>query len=135
MESTCYTTIREGIDTVLENIDLNEDGRTNRTSMIGEVQSGKTASMVGLAAKGLDAGFNIIIVLAGDKNDLRNQTAKRFNKDLLMVSEKIGDNQVYWTIDVTPAGIFGEAEGVVDGESYRWTWLGEKTCIWITFTL
>jgi hypothetical protein len=118
--------LEKGIDGVLENINLNEDGRIKRTSMIGEVQSGKTASMVGLAAKGLDAGFRLIIVLAGHQNDLRNQAAKRFNRDLLLISEKIGQNQQYWTIEGTPAGIFGVPEGVQDGEDYKWTWLGQK---------
>jgi hypothetical protein len=118
--------LEKGIDGVLENINLNEDGRINRTSMIGEVQSGKTASMVGLAAKGLDAGFRLIVVLAGHQNDLRNQAAKRFNRDLLLISEKIGQDQQYWTIDGTPPGIFGVAEGVQDGEDYKWTWLGQK---------
>lgn len=50
---------------------------------VGSIQSGKTANMIGLAAKGMDKGFRIVIVLAGLKNDLRKQTAKRFSRDLL----------------------------------------------------
>ena len=44
--------------------------------------------MVGLAAKGLDAGFNIIIVLAGDKMIfvIKQQNALT---DLLMVEKKL----------------------------------------------
>ena len=62
--------------------------------------------MIGLAAKGLDLGFKLIVVLAGDQNDLRNQT-KRFNKDLLLISEKFG-NEGLWTIDRTPANVTGK---------------------------
>ena len=42
----------------------------------------KNANMIGVAAKGLDKGFKIVIVLGGLKNDLRSQTANRFCKDL-----------------------------------------------------
>ena len=117
--------VEQKVNEMLEHVDLNVDGRLKRTSVIGEVQSGKTASMIGLAAKGLDSGFKIIIVLAGHQNDLRNQTAKRFNKDLLLVSEKIGHENTYWTIDRTPAGVQGVPVGLIEREPYAWTFLGE----------
>ena len=44
--------------------------------------------MIGLAAKGLDSGFKIIIVLAGHQNDLRNQQ-QNASMNLLLVSEKL----------------------------------------------
>ena len=47
---------------------------------VGSIQSGKTANMIGVAAKGLDKGFKIVIVLGGLKNDLRSQTATGFIK-------------------------------------------------------
>ena len=56
---------------------------------VGSIQSGKTANMIGVAAKGLDKGFKIVIVLGGLKNDLRSQTANRFCKDLLCKGEPI----------------------------------------------
>ena len=34
---------------------------------MGSIQSGKTANMIGVAAKGLDRGFRIVIVLGGLK--------------------------------------------------------------------
>ena len=118
--------MEEKVDEMLEHTDLEKDGRLKRTSIMGEVQSGKTASMIGLAAKGLDSGFKIIIVLAGHQNDLRNQTAKRFNKDLLLVSEKVGNEDAYWTIDRTPAGVHGVPVGLIDREPYAWTFLGQQ---------
>ena len=48
--------------------------------------------MIGLAAKGMDQGFRIVVVLAGLKNDLRKQTAKRFSKDLLCYGEELRED-------------------------------------------
>lgn len=38
--------------------------------VVGQVQSGKTANYTGLICKAADAGFNLIIVLAGVHNNL-----------------------------------------------------------------
>src|ERR1051326_8192329 len=57
--------------------------------VIGAVQSGKTASMMGVAAVALDQGYRVVVVLAGLKDDLRLQTARRFNSQLLDQSDMI----------------------------------------------
>ncbi len=57
--------------------------------VVGAVQSGKTAHMMALSARALDHGYKIIIVLAGAKDDLRTQTARRFNSQLLQRSEPV----------------------------------------------
>lgn len=57
--------------------------------VVGAVQSGKTQSMMGVAATALDKGYKLVLVLAGLKDDLRTQTARRFNTDLLMQSDRI----------------------------------------------
>ena len=57
--------------------------------VVGAVQSGKTASMIGVAAVALDQGFRIAIVLAGLKDDLRRQTARRFNSQLLQQNDPV----------------------------------------------
>ena len=44
-----------------------------RGLVVGHVQSGKTASYTGLVCKAADAGYKIIIVLAGLHNNLRAQ--------------------------------------------------------------
>ena len=59
--------------------------------VVGAVQSGKTASMIGVAAVAIDQGFRIVIVLAGLKDDLRRQTARRFNRQLLRQVDEIPD--------------------------------------------
>jgi hypothetical protein len=57
--------------------------------VVGAVQSGKTQSMMGLAAAALDAGYKLVLVLGGVRDDLRTQTAKRFNASLLFQSDPI----------------------------------------------
>lgn len=48
--------------------------------VVGQVQSGKTANYTGLICKAADAGFNLIIVLAGIHNNLRSQTQNRIDE-------------------------------------------------------
>lgn len=54
-----------------------------RGLVMGFVQSGKTANFTGVVARAADAGYRLIIVLAGTWNILRNQTQRRFDKELL----------------------------------------------------
>jgi hypothetical protein len=51
--------------------------------VVGQVQSGKTANYTGLICKAADAGFNLIIVLAGLHNNLRSQTQHRLDEGFL----------------------------------------------------
>ena len=51
--------------------------------VMGNVQSGKTANYTGLIAKVLDAGYKLVVVLAGVHNSLRSQTQHRINEELL----------------------------------------------------
>ena len=52
---------------------------TRRGMVIGSVQSGKTANYSALVAKAADAGYKIIIVIAGISSLLRKQTQYRIN--------------------------------------------------------
>lgn len=54
-----------------------------RGMVVGNVQSGKTSNYTGLIAKAVDAGYKIVIILAGLNNDLRSQTQKRIDKGFL----------------------------------------------------
>ena len=54
-----------------------------RGMVVGNVQSGKTSNYTGLIAKSVDAGYKIVIILAGLNNDLRSQTQKRIDKGFL----------------------------------------------------
>jgi hypothetical protein len=50
--------------------------------VVGHVQSGKTASMAGLAAMAADWGWNLVIILTGTLENLRQQTERRIFNDL-----------------------------------------------------
>lgn len=51
--------------------------------VMGDIQSGKTANYTALINKSIDAGYKIVIVLAGLTNDLRLQTQKRLDKEVI----------------------------------------------------
>ncbi|MDF1549405.1 MAG: Z1 domain-containing protein, partial [Bacteroidales bacterium] len=51
--------------------------------VVGQVQSGKTSNYTGLICKAADAGFKMIIVLAGIHNNLRSQTQLRLDEGFL----------------------------------------------------
>jgi hypothetical protein len=54
-----------------------------RGLVVGQVQSGKTSNYTGLICKAADAGFKLIIVLAGVHNNLRSQTQLRLDEGFL----------------------------------------------------
>jgi len=59
-------------------------GAWDRRGMVmGSVQSGKTANYTGLICKAIDAGYRLIVVLAGVHNSLRSQTQYRLNEEVL----------------------------------------------------
>ena len=51
-----------------------------RGMVVGHVQSGKTANYTGLACKAADAGYKVIVIIAGIHNNLRNQTQRRIDE-------------------------------------------------------
>lgn len=54
-----------------------------RGMVVGSVQSGKTANYVGVIAKALDAGYKVVIILAGIHNNLRAQTQERIDEGIV----------------------------------------------------
>ncbi len=58
-------------------------GWDRRGLVVGNVQSGKTSNYTGLINKAADAGYKIIIVLAGMHNNLRSQTQMRLDEGFL----------------------------------------------------
>ncbi len=54
-----------------------------RGMVVGHVQSGKTANYTGLICKAADAGYRLIIVIAGIHNNLRNQTQERIDEGFI----------------------------------------------------
>lgn len=60
-----------------------KEGISKYGLVVGQVQSGKTSNYTGLICKAADAGFKIIIVLAGIHNNLRSQTQLRLDEGFL----------------------------------------------------
>jgi hypothetical protein len=54
-----------------------------RGLVMGNVQSGKTATYTGIICKAADAGYKVIVVLAGLHNNLRSQTQMRLDDGFL----------------------------------------------------
>lgn len=64
--------------------DPEREGAWDRRGLVvGHVQSGKTGNYTGLICKAADAGYKIIIVLAGLHNNLRAQTQIRLDEGFL----------------------------------------------------
>jgi hypothetical protein len=64
--------------------DPSENGRWSRRGMVmGHVQSGKTTNYSALICKAADAGYKIIVLLAGITNALRSQTQERLDETFI----------------------------------------------------
>jgi hypothetical protein len=100
-------------DLVMEQLeDPNREGSWDRRGLVvGHVQSGKTANYAALANKAADAGFKLIVVLAGMHNALRQQTQRRLDRDVLGYdTTPAGGGQPYRIIGV------GEFDGSIHAE-------------------
>lgn len=77
--------IDEVTDSVMSDIESPQrEGLWDRRGLVvGHVQSGKTSNYTGLICKAADAGYKIIIVLAGLHNNLRAQTQARLDEGFL----------------------------------------------------
>ena len=61
--------------------DPHRDGPWDRRGLVvGHVQSGKTANYAGLICKAADAGYKMVVVIAGIHNQLRSQTQRRIDE-------------------------------------------------------
>ena len=77
--------LEELTDKILDRLgNPNRNGTWDRRGMVvGQVQSGKTANYTGLICKAVDAGYKLIIVLAGMQNGLRSQAQLRLDEGFL----------------------------------------------------
>ena len=62
--------------------------RLKRGLIIGDVQSGKTATYTGLICKAADAGYKVVILLAGITENLRQQTQERIDEGVIGYTRK-----------------------------------------------
>ena len=59
--------------------------------VVGYVQSGKTANFTGVAAKAIDAGYRLVIVMTGTIEMLRAQTQRRIDMEMVGRQNILGD--------------------------------------------
>ncbi len=89
LESSISETALIGLDKSTDSIlglledPKREDAWDRRGLVVGHVQSGKTSNYIGVICKAADAGYKIIIVLAGLHNNLRSQTQMRLDEGFL----------------------------------------------------
>ncbi|ARN18694.1 Z1 domain-containing protein [Piscinibacter gummiphilus] len=89
MERTLAADVVDALDRSTDEIlglleDPEREGHWDRRGLVvGHVQSGKTSSYSALICKAADAGYKIIIVLAGLHNNLRSQTQIRLEEAFL----------------------------------------------------
>ena len=92
----------------------------SRGLVMGYVQSGKTANFAGVVARAADAGYRLIIVLAGTWNILRNQTQRRFDKELL--GKELLKNDEAYTLQPPPDWVDFLEHGTDPVELGHYTW-------------
>ena len=90
------SSIKESTDIILDHMaDPKGDLYFKKQGLvIGDIQSGKTANYTGLINKSIDAGYKIIIILAGLTRDLRNQTQRRIDKEVLGYETKFNQKEL-----------------------------------------
>ena len=74
-----------GFDTNLilsRSISPSDRNQQNAGLVVGQIQSGKTLSMTGLAALAHDNNFPLVIILTGTARNLYNQNVERIFEDL-----------------------------------------------------
>jgi hypothetical protein len=81
--------------------DPHRTGAWNRVGLVlGDVQSGKTGTYLGLFNKAIDAGYRLIVVLAGHTGYLRQQTQKRVDEGVVGMSKPMPGSKA--GTDTTP---------------------------------
>lgn len=85
LSANAVASLDETADQVLSMLEdpVREGAWDRRGLVVGHVQSGKTGNYTGLICKAADAGYKVIIVLAGMHNNLRAQTQMRLDEGFL----------------------------------------------------
>lgn len=93
MSEETLNSLHESANRVLESLAPPHSAKADprRGLVVGYVQSGKTTNFTAVISKAIDAGYRLIIVLAGTIDLLRLQTQRRLDMELVGV-ENIGVN-------------------------------------------
>lgn len=65
-----------------------------RGLVIGDVQSGKTATYIGIINKAADAGYRLVVLLTGATESLRRQTQERVDEGFLGKDSRVTQDKV-----------------------------------------
>lgn len=81
-----------------------DEARQTKGIVVGYVQSGKTANFTGVAAKAIDVGYRLVIVLTGTIEILRSQTQRRMDMELMgveniLAGQNLSDPEVVKELD------------------------------------
>lgn len=77
-----------------------------RGLLLGDVQSGKTATYTSICNKAADAGYKVIIVLAGSLNNLRIQTQERLDAEFVGMDSRYSlDKNADSSAKIRPIGV------------------------------
>jgi hypothetical protein len=96
-------TLNEALDTILDQLGNPGEQKawSRRGLVIGDVQSGKTSTYIGLIDKAIDVGYNVVILLTGNTEALRAQTQERVDSGVVgrdssrnQVGEKIASHLI-----------------------------------------
>lgn len=83
-----------------------EEPFQRRGLLLGDVQSGKTATYTAICNKSTDAGYKVIIVLAGMMENLRIQTQERLDAEFVGLDSKYSlDKEADLSMRNTPVGV------------------------------
>ena len=86
--------------------DPSRSGPWDRRGMVvGQIQSGKTGNFTGLICRAVDAGYRLVVVLAGMHNSLRSQTQLRLDEGFLGIDTQL--RQIAYADDGFTAAALG----------------------------
>lgn len=100
-----------------------QGGFDRRGMVVGDVQSGKTGNYTGLICKAADAGYKVIIVLAGLNNNLRSQTQIRLDEGFIgKISVPIGEtsSRIIGAGQIDPSAIVDWATNRTEKGDFNW---------------
>ena len=106
-------TIRESTEKVLGYCadprgSVHLSAQKKRGLVVGDVQSGKTSNYIALINMACDAGYNIIVLLAGMTSSLRQQTQDRIDEGFIGAkSDTLNDGPVYIGVGFEQSKYFG----------------------------
>jgi hypothetical protein len=101
-----------------------DEGKSETGLVVGYVQSGKTMSFETVIALARDNGYGLVVVLAGTKNNLRDQSEDRLKKDL-----GIDDGGDHWHHRSNPTSA---AKTEIESKISAWKRKREKKSLLIT---